>query len=222
MKKILFTLALIATVFASKAQNFEGKIKADMKALEVPAEMKGMESMMSQSITMSIKPGKSHMLMQNMMGTTTIITDSSKAEVVMLMDMMGQKTAIKQPLTPDNENDNFGLDLENSKITNTTETKTIAGYKCKKSIIEIMDPETKEVFKTDAWFTDELGVFNAGSPIQGMMMEFQVANEGMVFSYSVTSISKEKIADSLFTIPDGYTLQSLDALQGQFPMMEDK
>lgn len=222
MKKILFTIAIIASFFNLQAQKFEGKIKADMKAIEVPAEMKGMESMMSQSITTSIKPGKTHMVMQNMMGTTTIIADSAKKEVVMLMDMMGQKTAFKQPLSEDNDTGELGPDWENAKITPTTETKTIAGFKCKKSIIAITDPETKSVFTSDAWFTEELGVLNSDSPIKGMLMEFQVSQEGMVFAYTVSSISKEKIPDTLFSIPDGYTLQSLEDMQGQFPMMDEK
>lgn len=216
MKKTTLLFALLCASIIGFSQSFEGVVKVTMQALEVPADMKGYESMLKQDLTISYKPGKSKVVLKGMMGTTTVYTDSLKKEIVMLMDMMGQKIATKTALTDDSKSP-ASADLKGAKITKTSETKKIAGYNCKKAIAEMTDPETKKKVTIDIWYTEDLGTINTGTDISGILMEFVMETQGMKMQYLVNSLEKKEVPESEFIIPDGYTYQDMDALKGAFP-----
>lgn len=217
MLKKLFTLAIIvcATLIAN-AQKFEGKIDASITVIKAPAEMAGMEAMMGQTITSSFKGHRSHTLMRNMMGTTAVITDSIKKEMIILNDMMGQKTAVVQPMeTNATPTENMGLELNGAKIKKVNERKNIAGYDCKKAIVDVTD-ETGAVTSVELWYCEQIAPVEMKGEIKGTPMEFTMTIEGITMKYEVTAVTKETVAESLFTIPAGYTLQTMDQMYQNF------
>lgn len=217
MLKKLFTLAIIvcATLIAN-AQKFEGKIDASITVIKAPAEMAGMEAMMGQTITSSFKGHRSHTLMRNMMGTTAVITDSIKKEMIILNDMMGQKTAMVQPMeTNATPTENMGLELNGAKIKKVNERKNIAGYDCKKAIVDVTD-ETGAVTSVELWYCEQIAPVEMKGEIKGTPMEFTMTIEGITMKYEVTAVTKETVAESLFTIPAGYTLQTMDQMYQNF------
>lgn len=214
-------LAVVLTI-TTWAQSFEGKVAASMKAIALPEEMAGMEAMFTQTMTSYYKGAKSSLELKNTMGTTTIITDTLKKEVIMLMNMMGQKTAIKEPLTDEN-NDNpmFQFEMEGGKLELKNDTKTIAGYKCKKAVYTVpSEEEGTDTMVIEFWYTEELGVYTGESPIPGMPMEYTMTVEGITFQYTVTEITKEKVDDTKFTIPAGYTVKTREEFEKSFPKMD--
>ena len=221
MLKKLFTLAIIAcTALLANAQKFEGKIDASITVLKAPAEMAGMEAMMGQQITSSFKGHRTHTIMKNMMGTTAIITDSIKKEMTILTDMMGQKTAMVQPMeTNASPTENMGLELNGAKIKKVNERKLIAGYDCKKAMVDVTE-ENGVTTTVELWYCEQIAPVEMKGEIRGTPMEFTMTVEGITMKYEVTAVTKEVVAESLFTIPTGYTLQTMDQMYQNFQNIE--
>jgi GLPGLI family protein len=216
-----FILALAATVISitSFSQAFDGKITAKMVAISVPDEMKGMEGMMSQDMTIYSKKEKTRVELKGMMGTTTIISDTIKKETILLMDMMGQKTAIKQPLEANSATGSFGFEAEGGTFKATSETKTIAGYKCTKGIYTLPTEGDEPQMTVELWYTTGISNLQPNSDIPGMVMEYTIEMEGIKMQFTVTAVSKEAVADSLFEIPAGYTIKTEEEFENSIPTM---
>ncbi len=145
-----------------------------------------------------------------MMGKNTTISNQKTKEVVTLMDMMGQKYMIKSTAA-----DASKEKAPDVKITYLNETKTIAGYKCKKAQMTVTDKDGKSQ-PVDVWYTEELNNYvpeDGFKGFKGMPMEYQIAKNGMKMNISVTSISKEAVADNMFTIPEGYKETTKEEMQ---------
>ena len=138
---------------------------------------------------------------------TTSIADSKTGNSVALMNLLGSKYAIETNGDAENlENDKF---LKNTIVDVTNETKTIADYLCKKAIVKVTDPETKKITEMDVWFAKDLNVNNgfAKGPfkkIEGTMLEFSLEQQGMNMNFQASSITKQKVDDQMFVVPEGY------------------
>ncbi len=149
--------------------------------------------------TLTIKDGNSRVDMNGTMFQTSIINADKKS--TMLFEMMGQK--YKTDFTKEMEE---GRTMKDNSYTVelTNETKTIAGYLCKKAIIKTKDGKSYDVF-----YTDEIpGNLNKAFPYQklkGFPMEYQMDSKGTIISYVVTSIDfTTPVSDEVFKVPDGY------------------
>lgn len=219
MKKVIFSLLALVLTVAALAQNFEGKMTATVKALKVPAEMQGMESMMNQDIIITSKDTKTKTEMKSIMGSQVVIFDSQTKMMTILMDMMGQKYAITQKVEDDAEAPSgMGFELEGADIKITEEKKKIAGYNCKKAVATIAD-ESGASITMEFWFTEEVAMPNNNLPFSGTMMEYTAEIEGMTLQYSVTAVTKETVALTEFDIPAGYQVKTMEEMNALFPMM---
>jgi GLPGLI family protein len=219
LKKAVF----IAATFISSnsfAQNFEGKVTYEVSfpglevatehevsfpRLEVPAEQK---AMVPTEMLMYCKGSNSRTELSMGMGMSqTIISNGKNKESIMLMDMMGNKTAIK--FTEADEKKKAGEIIRDVKITE--ETKTIAGYKCKKAIVTLKE----ENIVMPIWFTEEINTYNSQwesmyKGIKGMIMEAEMKTNGMDMKMTAKSVNKEAVADSKFVVPEGYKQMTED------------
>ena len=136
----------------------------------------------------------------------------------MLMDMMGQKFNIK----------NTAADLADQKkkagmvitVKPTTDTKTIAGYNCKKAIMTVKSNQAAEQ-SFDVYFTEDFDVskFNFGSTlpeVNGMALQFSMAQGPFSLKMTARSVKKENIAASEFAIPADYKQVTTEELKTMF------
>ena len=174
-------------------------------------------AMFPKMMSISIKGSKSRTEMNIGMGKQVFIVDYVAKTKVTLIDMMGQKYAIKQT-SQDIEKEN--ADLPRGTVVITNETKNIAGYVCKKAIVTSNEDGVKTTF--DVWFTDELGGKDANfddplyKDINGVMMEFVIKTPQISMKLSATSVEKKAIADKDFEIPAEFTLTTKDELKSKF------
>lgn len=218
-KKFYLQLLLTLASFGAFAQGFDGKVTATMRAIAVPDEMKGSEAMMNQDMTIYTKKEKTRFELSSMMGTTVIISDTLKKESIVLMDMMGQKIAMKQPLDDNSSNSSFGFKVEGGKFTSTKETKMIAGYKCIKGIYTFPTENEEGTSEVTLWYTESFTNPDSASDIPGMVMEYIMTMDGMTLQFMVTAVSKENVDDSKFAIPTGYTVKTQEEFQNLIPTM---
>ena len=176
-----------------------------------------MATMMPKTLKLFIKGNKSRTEMKTGFGTTIVLFDGDDKSSVVLLDMMGQKYAMKMT-HEDMEKEN--ADVPETVVEVTDETKEIAGYTCKKALVKSVDDA--DDFEEFVYFTDELGsgILNANNPlfedIDGVMLEYVNNENDMNMKMEAISVEKKKVSDDMFEIPEGYKIVTQDELQNMF------
>jgi hypothetical protein len=213
---IVFLLSFLAPVALMAAKPFEGVITynityPDNKFTE--SQMK----MFPKILTVSVKGSKARTELNTSMGNQISINDYTEKTVINLLDMMGQKFAIKKT----------SADIEKeiakepvAKVNITNETKTIAGYSCKKAIVTTEQDGEKTTY--EVYFTNEIGGKGANfdnplyKDIDGVMMEFLMKTPQFTMKFTASSVEKKSVASSQFEIPADYKLTTEEELKTKF------
>jgi hypothetical protein len=222
-KAILLSLtACSVTVLMSftpgKEKLFEGKVIYEVVYDEVPEMLEPYVGLLPKESTVYVKGEQSRTEATTMGQTTVFVYDSKKSEGFILMDgMMTQKTAFT--ITAD-ENKKAEAETKQPTLIQTTETKTISGYECKK-VLYILPGDTDTL---TAFVTDKIKGKNFQTKfLNGYPMQYQIKQNGMAMSYTVKTIEAQKVNDSFFKIPDGYTVKPYSELvkMGQMDTEEE-
>jgi hypothetical protein len=220
MKKLFSTLAVVAlSVVSLNAQIKEGYIVYDMKLEGLPPEQAAMIGDMETKVT--FKNGKSLTEMTSMMFTNQTLSDENG--VLMLMEQMGNKMAIKQTKEEiEKEEAKIKDKPADPKIEYVNETKMIAGYECKKAIITSVGKDKKEE-KIEMWYSDKFENPNKEGKgrgqgimkgLKGVPFEYAGGQGGMKFKMVAKEVSIEPVADSKFVLSaEGYKMMTADELK---------
>lgn len=220
MKKLFSTLAVVAlSVVSLNAQIKEGYILYDMKLEGLPPEQAAMIGDMETKVT--FKDGKSLTEMTSMMFTNQTLSDENG--VTMLMDQMGNKIAMKQTKEEMAKEEAKQKDKPaDPKIEYINETKTIAGYECKKAIVTTFGKDKKEE-KIEMWYSDKFENPNKEGKgrgqgimkgLKGVPFEYAGGQGGMKFKMVAKEVSVEPVADAKFVLStEGYKLMTADELK---------
>lgn len=204
---LIFSMSLSTSLIKAQVKISEG---VAVFSLEFPSE--GIEeqyrAMLPTESKIYFKGDKSRTEMEMSIMTMVSITDAKTKTFILLMDMMGKKTAVKTDLSKSNDDDN------DYKIKVTDETKTIAGFKCYKAIVT--DDEDS---KFDVWFTKEVQGSTSDNMrfkgIEGFLMSYETTVPNMEGNMKMEckSVKAEKVSDDKFTIPEGYELKTQEELR---------
>ena len=216
MKKIiLIASALLIGCFSTNAQNKklkEGKVSFKI-TYDLDADKQQMSAMLPTNVDIYFKGGKSSAESSGGMMQQRTITSSETGDSYTLMELMGQKVALK--MTKGEAVSKISAH-GTPEIKITKESKEIAGYKCTKAVVSVKGEPS-----FDIWFTKELEGINGGyaryEGIDGMMLEYEVHHDGIGMKYSCTAISNEKVDDAKFVIPSDYRPIAQDDLQHMRP-----
>lgn len=222
MKKLFTTIAVVAlSALSLNAQIKEGSITYDMKMEGLPPEQAAM--MGDMELKSSFKNGKALVEMNSMMFTNiTAINDDG---MIMLIESMGNKMAVKQTKA-EMEKAAEKEKVADPKIEYLNETKTIAGYECKKAVVTVVGKDKKEE-KMDIWYSDKFDNPNKDGKgrgqsflkgFKGLPFEYTMAQGPMKFTMIAKSVSTDPIDDAKFApSTEGYKLMTMDefkAMQG--------
>ena len=220
--KLKFTLLMIAIGIICPrfySQSFEGIVTGSLTAVAVPAEMQGMEAMFNQTLTAYYKGEKMRMEITSAMQTTVVLANYNAKEVTVLMNMMGNKWAMKEQLTEE-DMPGMNLEFEGTELDFSDETRIIAGQTCKKVTIRAPKEEgMEEPFVMVMWYAPGISLENQKSPIPGTPMEYEMSINGITMRYQVTSVKKEPVSDSQFVIPADYPVKTKEEVEKMFPSM---
>lgn len=171
-----------------------------------------MKNNMPEKVTLSFNANKIRMDFSVKSGVEMAnITDPDNRLFVIMMTMGPHKMAFKLV------NDEIDLQSEKYGITNIRfldETKTIAGYLCKKAIISYEEDEDLIVY-----YTEEIdaGSDNYATPfegIPGVLMQFSMLQKNVRVTFVAEKVEFQTVDNSMFVIPQGYQIISgEDALQ---------
>jgi len=164
--------------------------------------------------------GENHVKTVMSMGEGTIqnIVSLTDQSVITLIDVMGQKFAVK---SSKEEVEEDAGDVE-TNIEYLNETKEIAGYDCKKALVHVKLLKTGTEFTSTVFYTEDIITPNAKSldPIfkdmKGTLMEYEMQEQGLTMKFNVTSVKKKKLSEDDFVIPSDYTETTKEELQNSF------
>lgn len=212
MKHLLITIiAILFSLNCTYAQSMSaGKV---IYAISYPESTLDEQTlaMMPSEATMYFNNDKTRMEMQMGMGMNMVtLADNKSKTATVLMDMMGNKTAMTMT------EDDINKEAKNAgeyEIKQTDETKTIAGYLCKKAVVTLKDKNSFNV-----WYTDQIRVKNSNwnnqfKNIDGFLMEFRMdQNTGLSMQMTAKKITDEKPGDEMFVVPEGYKKMTKDEM----------
>ena len=211
LHKLITTFFICLLFFISKTDlfaqsNFEGKIIFTISYADMPAEMKGYEAMMPKDMTIYIKGNKSKVEQNQMMGKQVVVSDLGQQNGFMEMNMSGQKIRINI------STEEFKQEAEQMpNIEYLNETKTIAGYPCKKAI---MKDETGQMTMT-VFYTEKIN--NKAQTkfvgLKGFPLQYTMTQQNMTLEMTASEISKESVSDAIFYKSEGYKDMSQADLQ---------
>jgi hypothetical protein len=190
----------------------EGIIEYDTKVVDENHPLAGLAP---SSATLKFKNDKFIMEMSTMGMFNTMficnITNKTLTQMVKFMDV--KQACIENEKDIAQENALYKL-----KIEETKETKIIAGYKCTRvKITMVEDPSV--VF--DAYYTKEMGMemVNSLSPyagIKGMLMQYRLKKMGLEMQFTARSVKQADIPENTFEVPAYFKIVSRDEMKKFF------
>ncbi|HWY12576.1 MAG TPA: DUF4412 domain-containing protein [Bacteroidia bacterium] len=214
MKKLITAVAILLNAFAY-AQH-EGSVTYVMTMEGLPPEQAAMMGDMETKIF--FKDKKSLSETSSMMFSTKQLTDENGQ--LILMDQMGNKVFTRVSKA---EMDKMAAEAnkdKDPKIEYTNESKSIAGYDCKKAIVTLNGKDGE--VKSDVWYTEKVPYVSQGGGrkqemfkgLKGMPMEFSFKQQGMNIKMSAKEVSLNKVPDSVFVLStEGYTEKKMDDIK---------
>lgn len=133
---------------------------------------------------------------------TSIITDAASRNGFQLLKVVNKKYILKL--------DSIGI-KENAlkvfpeiKITPTSEVKEIAGYECKKAIVEVSPGKKFDVFYCPEIGPKNANWFNPFKGLDGMLMEYNYKDFNIEMRFTAVKVLGDPVDDSQFMEPKGY------------------
>lgn len=215
--KLLKTLAIVAVLASSlnasaqKNKPFEGMVVYTLNFDDAGLDPASASMMAGKEMVVFLKDSKSRTEIDMGMVKTITIADVKDKSNVTLMDLMGQKMAIK---ATKEEIEKHQAAQKKPQITYLEDTKEIAGYKCKKAQLKFDDSEDI----TTIYYTTDISMSaNDMIPgLQGFPMEYEMDMNGVKALAIVKTIKAEKVADTQFITPEGYQVVTPEELQKMF------
>lgn len=212
--KRFFQLAFLATFLVLGVQQAEAQKSLEQglikyEVTEVESEAMEAQMMKGTEISIAFNNAFSRMTMQMMGGMVEmdVITESESEQSTVLMNMMGQKSMVKQEKPSDEDVEAAKAKKKDFDITyDKSDTKEIAGYQCHKATLT--DKETKEQLQMyvakkldmpSIKFTEEMF-----PGLKGLPLELSMNTQGIVMTLSCISLDKT-VDKGVFDIPEGYT-----------------
>ena len=206
MKNLLFALMALISFSLFAQDDFEGTITYDMTYSNIPTEMQQFSSMLPKQTIIYIKGDKSRIETSMAMGTQAFLIDQNASEYIMLMDMMGMRKAVKIAKED--------AQISTPEVTYHEEYKTIAGYKCQKATVITLDMDGNKV-TSELYFTEEIPNVNKDlNYVKGLPLQYTAKNSGIDVELVATVVEKKSLSVTLFVIPEGYEMTTMEALQG--------
>jgi hypothetical protein len=177
-----------------------------------------MNSMMPKGVTVKIKGNSSLSTIEGGMTAGEILTLADKNVAYMIDRPSRTYTTVNQNTAA------AAAPAGRYKITKTSETTTILGYSCTKTVVEETSGRGPAATYT-IWSTTGIAGANSKqfaqmkltqggdssfmAAIDGVPMRMEIAAPEMKATMEATAVKKESLPDSLFVLPAGFTEQKL-------------
>ena len=198
--KIVFLGSLMVLWLSALSQKkfSEGTINYDIVINTGSDKPQAADFLDGATSTVYIKGNKSRTEMVSSLGTQATIIDDAKNTISVLKEYGDQKYLIQ--LTPADWKD-ANKRYEGVTFSFTTETKTIAGYNCKKAIGKLANGTNFSVWYTPDLVPENKDFQNANKSLPGLAMEYEASMGSLIVTYTVSKISFSPVPAVRFDLP---------------------
>ncbi|MEO6883879.1 MAG: hypothetical protein ABI199_07625 [Bacteroidia bacterium] len=223
-KKVLFSLAISFLIILSSCRHSNDTFFSEgvIEYAATPVDQNNsMASLAPNKMTVEFKNNKSCAELSAGMGLfkMSIISDPKTMSVINLVKLVTKQFV--------HVSDSVEIKTEMGKspqfiITETNETKLIAGYKCKRAIVSFADKKQPDFV---VYYTNDIDIVkpnwdNPFHEIDGVLMEYQLKRYGLELKFTATSVTKKDIDDKDFEIPKGYKTMSAKEMDQLFQSLQ--
>lgn len=202
-----FMLAMNLATYAQKTIS-EGTVTYDIVIQSKTNGVKVSSGLNGANTTFYLKGGLSRADMTSTLGTETTIYNVKMGNAVILKEYSGQKLMIT--LTKENweaRNKRF----QGISFVNSTETKIIEGYNCKRAFAKLNDGSSISVYYTPDLIPMNKEYNQAFKNLPGLPLEYEFETEKTVFKYSIAKIDLSPVSTTKFDFPkSGYRIMTYD------------
>lgn len=200
----VFTLLLCSGSGFGQRKISEAKIVFEISYPEMMLDSQMLANMPNESVVF-VKGNLSRTDLDLGMGiSSSTIFNSSTGEVIALTDLMGTKTAMKMSREDQGRSKRQNKRSE-MKVEVTDYTKEIAGYTCKRAVVNDFDETSLEIY-----FTEQISARSSATidweEINGFPMQYYLIENGLRMKFEAKEVILEQIDSSIFEIPAGYKL----------------
>lgn len=211
---LVFAFATVLTGYSQKAGSpFKGVINYDVTYPDTKMEASQM-AMLPKTMKVSLNGNKARIDINMPSMSQIVLLDADLKTTTVLIDMMDKKIALK----PNKKNES--AKINEPVIVNTSETKEIAGFVCKKAEINFGDEKSIGspiiVYYTDAIGNNKIFYDNEYRTLPGIPMEFQYKMQGMNMLLTAKSVEKGKVSNRDFEVPSEYKEMTPEELRQMF------
>jgi GLPGLI family protein len=229
MKKLTFLFIAAISIAFTSCSIFQGGDDSFQGVITYSIDYEGDidEATLAQSPTQVVeyyKGTKVRKDQETAMYSIGVITDNSQDSTsegsIVLMDipMMGEKIAMRQSKEDmDKAKAEMG-DEQKPEYNETTETKEILGYTCKKVDVTIGEDTFPVYYTTEIKVAANPNTSGQYSEIDGVILEYTTAQQGMIMHFIATEVKKQKLSNEIFSIPEDYTEKTAEEMQSLFGM----
>lgn len=200
MKRVLLFSLLVPAMLAANAQKKVADITIVYDAVinTGAAEPKLADAFDGATTTVYLKGNLSRSEMVSALASFITIHDARSGAAVVMQEVGGQKLLIR--LTSDDWKDK-NRKYEGIKFTNTTETKTLAGYTCKKAVATLKDGTSFTVFYTTDIVPENTDYNSQFNGLNGLPLEYELTQGSLNIRYVVAQVNLNPVPVSKFDIP---------------------
>jgi len=211
LKSLTLLLAVFFTTVGISQKPFEGLITFDVKYIELSPELKTYESSLPQKALVYFKGSKIRVEQATAFGKQIVITDQENEQMVMLMEMLGQKIALQI------SREDYLMKVENMKdqrIDYEDDTKTFAGIECEKAIVTDATNGKKLVVYYTTMFDNPGNKFIA---LKGFPLFYQeITSNSVSMELKAMEVEEKPVDERLFEIPPEYQIMTREEMQQSF------
>jgi hypothetical protein len=219
---LVIALASLSSCSGGGSERSEGVITYGI-TYPVPLEDKWMERLMPKEMEMQFKDGllKTELSFAVGMIKIAFLSDQKNKKLYELMKFMKKKNYA----TRNQDEVNLMMNsIPPHKITPGNATKMIAGYTCKNAMVEVKNDTINYEF--ELWYTEELGSKDLNwcspfSPIQGVLMEYQIERFDVTMKFTAKNVDLEEFPEDEFLIPENYKKISYQEMRENLEQLKD-
>jgi GLPGLI family protein len=200
MKKGIIILFFSLSLLPASAQRKVSELTLvyDAKVTTGSATPRMADAIDGSTTTVYLKGNMSRSEMVTALFSSTVIHDSKTGSGVVLREISKQKLLIR--MTAENwaeKNKRY----EGISFTNTTDTKTIAGYNCTRAEAKLSDGTTFSVYYTTEIIPENKEYDYQFRNLNGLPLEYELVQGKLTIKYTVSSINLNPVPASKFDIP---------------------
>jgi GLPGLI family protein len=205
---ISFVFMLQSVICFAQKTISEGTVIYEISLQSRNKEIKLAEGFAGATSTRYLKGGLSRTDMKTALGTETTIYNSKTGNAAILKEYSGQKLMIllsKENWEEKNKN------LEGLVFENSSETKVVGGYNCKKAIAKLKDGSSLSVFYTPDLVAINKEYDRSFLNLPGFPLEYELETAKLFFKYKLSSIDFNTVPALKFEYPQtGYRVMTYE------------